>query len=206
MRRGRTCKLPPITADVQKGRPSGLHARFAATCLLTCETGLLPTHSGGSPAGDAVLSLISSYLGTRPEPTGSAQPPAVLATDGRSPSGGSSSAELRTDARLWEVQWEELAIMRRVGRGSFGSVYLAEWSHTRVAVKVLISKGERRGEWWALYCQQQHWGPLIGLSCAYPSSAFLAALELKSCQNLPSRGFGTWPAGAAGESAARSAG
>jgi len=158
VRCGRTCKLPPITADVQKCRPSCLHAIFAATCLLKCESGLLPTHSGGSPAGDAVLSLISSYLGTRPEHTGSSQPAAALATDGRSQSGGSSAAELRTDARLWEVQWEELAIMRRVGRGSFGSVYLAEWSHTRVAVKVLISKGERREEWWALYCQQQQCG------------------------------------------------
>ncbi len=69
---------------------------------------------------------------------------AALGADGRSPSGsGSGGLELRTDARLWEVQWEELDIMRRVGRGSFGSVYLAEWSHTRVAVKVLISKGER---------------------------------------------------------------
>lgn len=58
--------------------------------------------------------------------------------------GGSGPLELRTDARAWEVQWEELTILRRIGRGSYGSVYLAEWHQTRVAVKVLVSQGERR--------------------------------------------------------------
>lgn len=31
--------------------------------------------------------------------------------------------------------------MQRIGRGSFGSVYLAEWNQTRIAVKLLVSIG-----------------------------------------------------------------
>ena len=39
------------------------------------------------------------------------------------------------------MQWPELTILRLVGRGSFGAVYLADWNRTRVAVKVLVSNG-----------------------------------------------------------------
>ncbi|PRW57024.1 Serine threonine- kinase CTR1 [Chlorella sorokiniana] len=71
----------------------------------------------------------------------------ALASGGTSRSSGSGALELRTDARLWEVQWPELTILRLVGRGSFGAVYLADWNRTRVAVKVLVSKDDiNRGE------------------------------------------------------------
>lgn len=91
-----------------------------------------------------MLSFITSYLGTRPLQARQNQP-AAATNDGTSRSsstGGSGIAELHTDARLWEVQWSELTVLQRIGRGSFGSVYLAEWSHTQVAVKVLVNKGE----------------------------------------------------------------
>ena len=118
-----------------------------------------PPCSAHSLASDVVRSFVTSYLATRPQtatPSQSASQPAsspasipaslTSGSGGASSSGGgSSSLELRTDARLWEVQWEELTLLRLVGHGSFGSVYLAEWNQTRVAVKVLVGRGERQG-------------------------------------------------------------
>lgn len=107
-----------------------------------------PLRSGGSSGGDALISFITSYLGTHPEQTSKPPSAAAATIDGTSRSGstgGSGIAELHTDARLWEVQWSELTVLQRIGRGSFGSVYLAEWSHTQVAVKVLVSKSELVG-------------------------------------------------------------
>jgi len=40
---------------------------------------------------------------------------------------------------LWQVNWRDLEIVRQIGEGSFGKVYLAKWRETTVAVKVLIS-------------------------------------------------------------------
>ena len=99
-----------------------------------------------SLASDPVLSFVTSYLGTRAStasrPEG--QEPLAIASGGTgtSSTGGSGAIELRTDARLWEVQWPELTLLRLLGRGSFGSVYLAEWNQIPVAVKVLVSQGE----------------------------------------------------------------
>lgn len=42
---------------------------------------------------------------------------------------------------MWQLQWSELEIERKVGRGSFGVVYRARWQETPVAVKVLIDRG-----------------------------------------------------------------
>ncbi|KAI7844166.1 hypothetical protein COHA_002301 [Chlorella ohadii] len=93
-----------------------------------------------------MLSFISSYLTTQPHSITRSQPEA-LASGGASRSSGSGALELRTDARLWEVQWRELTVLRLIGRGSFGAVYLADWNRTRVAVKVLMSKDDiTRGE------------------------------------------------------------
>lgn len=90
------------------------------------------------PGSDHVLSFVSSYMSTRS--LSAAQRPAPpLALSGSS---GSGPIELRTKARLWEVQWDELTIVRLIGHGSFGSVYLAEWNQTQVAAKVLVGKGE----------------------------------------------------------------
>lgn len=89
-----------------------------------------------------MLSFISSRLGTHCRSTGSAcQGPVAPEVSGTS--GGSSKAfELHTDPGQWEVQWQELTVMRRIGRGSYGSVYLADWNCLPVAVKVLISRGK----------------------------------------------------------------
>lgn len=94
-----------------------------------------------SPDNDHVLSFVSSYLSTHSQ---SATQQQLLRLEPSGALGGSSSGpiELRTHARLWEVQWQELTILRLIGHGSYGSVYLAEWSQTQVAVKVLVGKGE----------------------------------------------------------------
>lgn len=98
--------------------------------------------SAHSTASDPVLAFVTSHVASQP-PSAQRQPsdPVISGSSG----GGSSGLELRTDARLWEVQWAELTILRLLGRGSFGSVYLGEWNQVAVAVKVLICKGERGG-------------------------------------------------------------
>ncbi|ONK55303.1 uncharacterized protein A4U43_UnF5270 [Asparagus officinalis] len=39
-----------------------------------------------------------------------------------------------------EISWDELEINERIGAGSFGTVYRAEWHHSDVAVKVLADQ------------------------------------------------------------------
>lgn len=46
---------------------------------------------------------------------------------------------------MWQLQWSELEIERKVGRGSFGVVYRARWQETPVAVKVLVDRGAQGG-------------------------------------------------------------
>lgn len=91
-----------------------------------------------------MLSFVSSYLGSRPHSTtGSLPAHAATGSSGSAGASGSGPVELRSEAQLWEVQWPELVILRLVGHGSFGSVYLVEWNRIHVAVKVLVSKGGR---------------------------------------------------------------
>lgn len=93
-----------------------------------------------------MLSFISSYLGSHRPPAGQLASATPSGGMDASPSGGSGAIELHSENRMWEVQWEELTILRMIGHGSYGSVYLAEWKQTPVAVKVLVGKGEQDGE------------------------------------------------------------
>lgn len=103
-----------------------------------------------------MLAFVSTNIASQPRPDPRQRQPSALA---RGSSGGSIGAfELRTDARVWEVQWAELTVQRLLGRGSFGSVYLAEWNQVPVAVKVLISKGEGVGGW----VRRAPWVPVPG--------------------------------------------
>ena len=86
-----------------------------------------------------MLSFVASYLGTHPHTA--SQPVPQLAHQssvGTGSSGGGGGGGLQ----MWEVQWSELTVLRLVGHGSFGSVYLAEWNQIPVAVKVLVGKGK----------------------------------------------------------------
>ena len=91
-----------------------------------------------------MLAFVSSHVASQ-QPLPARQQWQRSALSHGSSGGGSGAFELRTDARVWEVQWAELTVQRLLGRGSFGSVYLAEWNQVPVAVKVLISKGEGWG-------------------------------------------------------------
>lgn len=44
------------------------------------------------------------------------------------------------DASSWEISWEELQIGERIGIGSYGEVYHAEWNATEVAVKKFMDQ------------------------------------------------------------------
>ena len=104
-----------------------------------------PLHSIHAPGSDPMLSFISSYLDSHPRSAAQhssapSQPEAALAPSGNN-SGGSAETRGSGPLDLWEVQWPELTILRLVGHGSFGAVYLAEWKQIQVAVKVLVAKG-----------------------------------------------------------------
>lgn len=85
--------------------------------------------SGGSAAGlatdDSSRTLAGALSGT-PSDGGAHPPPPERAGSG-------------AVASLWQVAWRDLDIVRQIGEGSFGKVYLAKWRETTVAVKVLIS-------------------------------------------------------------------
>ncbi|KAL4419526.1 hypothetical protein ABPG77_005757 [Micractinium sp. CCAP 211/92] len=51
-----------------------------------------------------------------------------------------SSAE----SQLWDVSFSQLELIRRIGEGAFGKVYLGEWNSTLVAVKLLVDLEEGR--------------------------------------------------------------
>ena len=97
--------------------------------------------SSQSIPSDPALSFVTSQLGAPTEVAAQQQQQPTALTPGSS--GGSGALELRSEARVWEVQWQELKLQRLLGRGSFGSVYLAEWNQVPVAVKMLGGKGER---------------------------------------------------------------
>lgn len=40
----------------------------------------------------------------------------------------------------WEIPWSDLVLKERLGGGSFGTVHLAEWQGTDVAVKILVDQ------------------------------------------------------------------
>ena len=113
---------------------------------IRCSTSPLPLHSIHAPGSDPMLSFISSYLDSQPHfaaqrSSDTSQPGAALASGGNASSDGTADTRGSGPLDLWEVQWPELTILRLVGHGSFGAVYLAEWKQIQVAVKVLVAKG-----------------------------------------------------------------
>lgn len=103
---------------------------------------------------DALLSLISTRLATRQDRRAAAPSnPAALPTSapGDATAPGTWRLQLPAAVQQWEVRWEDLCVVRPVGRGSFGRVYLATWRETPVAVKVGCCHGRGlRGAGWVL--------------------------------------------------------
>ena len=62
-----------------------------------------------------------------------------LSADPHRSASGALASGRGIDHALWQVAWRDLEIVRQIGEGSFGKVYLAKWRETTVAVKVLIS-------------------------------------------------------------------
>lgn len=122
---------------------------------------LCPPCSLHAPGSDEYLAYISNILSRRH--TASSAPPATVAAGGAargasaeqalhsSSSGlapqmsgaasGASSGALPDGMQRWEVQWSDIQLIRQLGRGSFGRVYLARWLHVDVAVKVGVAWG-----------------------------------------------------------------
>ncbi|XP_077247721.1 protein kinase superfamily protein [Tasmannia lanceolata] len=58
-----------------------------------------------------------------------------------SPQAGPSSLDpMLDDVAEWEILWEDLVIGERIGLGSYGEVYHADWNGTEVAVKKFLDQ------------------------------------------------------------------
>lgn len=94
--------------------------------------------SGGiasmSLAQDPLMSYITQSQAT---PGGEASPP----TGKSSACTRKHSMETWDSMETWELSYEDLNIVKIVGEGSFGRVYLAYWHDTPVAVKILTMGG-----------------------------------------------------------------
>ncbi|KAI9122231.1 hypothetical protein K1719_006920 [Acacia pycnantha] len=70
----------------------------------------------------------------------------VDATEGRRFAEGSQlvaskiSRELGLDVEHFDIPWSDLVLKERIGSGSFGTVHLAEWNGSDVAVKILMEQ------------------------------------------------------------------
>jgi len=103
--------------------PGSLSLMHAHPCPRTCRPCRL--HSIES---DPLLSLISTRLATVRE---------------RSRVGAAHPGHLPAAVRQWEMRWEELTLVRPIGRGSFGKVYQAVWRGTPIACKLLVDVNGR---------------------------------------------------------------
>lgn len=63
-----------------------------------------------------------------------------------------TAPQMSQDSAEWLIAWDEIELGRRIGAGSYGEVFRAQWRHTDVAVKKITNVNES----------------LVGVS-AYPS-------------------------------------
>ncbi|XP_062205022.1 serine/threonine-protein kinase EDR1-like isoform X2 [Phragmites australis] len=75
-------------------------------------------------------SLPDRFMGAPKDHSGSVSPSQV----------GSSRVDMLEDVSECEVLWEDLAIGERIGLGSYGEVYHADWNGTEVAVKKFLDQ------------------------------------------------------------------
>ncbi|PSC74168.1 Serine threonine-kinase CTR1 [Micractinium conductrix] len=108
--------LPPTP-----GQLSGGEAQPHTSSSLTAS-------GGAAPVGDAVGSLDSKAGRASAASSGAALSPH-----------GSGSRTSGLEMRPWEVQYSSLQIIKSVGEGSFGKVYLARWHGIDVACKILLA-------------------------------------------------------------------
>lgn len=144
---------------------------YLTSRLATRTSAVASQQSPAQPAGAASSRAVAgSALGSHaidggslpaPQLVGGSSMPASAASGsiglGTRLSGGSScttSGPLPDSMANWEVQWSELQLIRAVGRGSFGRVFVARWHETEVGATGL-------GGWGAtvlyLWCLPQ-WG------------------------------------------------
>ena len=122
---------------------------YLTSRLATRTSAVASQQSSAQPAGGASSRAVAgSAQGTQATDAGSMPAPQLVG--GRSMpasaasgsiglgtrfSGGSScatSGPLPDSMANWELQWSELQLIRAVGRGSFGRVFVARWHETEV--------------------------------------------------------------------------
>ncbi|GAB4823442.1 hypothetical protein N2152v2_010488 [Parachlorella kessleri] len=100
--------------------------------------GRLSGTSTGGAAGPAQPAQSGDMTTVCSASTGIATPtPSMTAATSSFSSGGSGGV----DPKAWTIPFSELQIIKQVGEGSYGRVYMAKWRETLVAVKVLLNTG-----------------------------------------------------------------
>lgn len=56
-----------------------------------------------------------------------------------------TAPSLTQESAEWLISWDEIELGRRIGAGSYGEVFRAQWRHTDVAVKRLQQPSESSG-------------------------------------------------------------
>jgi hypothetical protein len=104
------------------------------------------TDSGAVNTGDPVLNWISSRKSRSVISSIDISPTCAQGDDTGSLDGAGSVSRSSSDMPEFlsnlQFSWDEIHVVRSLGVGSFGKVFLAKWNETAVAVKVLLDARE----------------------------------------------------------------
>ncbi|XP_074286924.1 putative serine/threonine-protein kinase SIS8 isoform X2 [Silene latifolia] len=98
--------------------------------VLQDSRGLISNQTEGGE--DSSLKLMESGNGKR------GSPPCNFSGESLSPVSSDRAGPMLGEFAEWEIPWEDLQIGERIGIGSYGEVYRADWNGTEVAVKKFL--------------------------------------------------------------------
>lgn len=116
-----------------------------------------------SPHGSLLLSHVETALASRRSEQ------SVERTTGQAGAGGNVLPALASAVRVWEVQWEDIAIERPIGRGSFGWVRWMQLMRKHAALLVVAGA--------------------LQLSDSVTGSCLPGCRTAKSCRSFPAAGL-----------------
>ncbi|XP_058069264.1 serine/threonine-protein kinase EDR1 [Magnolia sinica] len=123
----------PCTADASQTQPGNAFCGGGAQCF-QASTGRIPNHletrgNVSSPVGqEKINESMARFI-----ETATIIPHTAISNNER-------SSAMLDDVAEWEIPWEDLQLGERIGLGSYGEVYHADWNGTEVAVKKFLDQ------------------------------------------------------------------